>query len=334
MVADSPFLEVVFSKARAKRCHIVLPEGEDQRIIQAAILAAEQGIADITLLGSSERIHSKMTDSKPSLSNILIVDPASSPLVGGYIDELIRIRSDKGITEEEARSTIIQPLGFAAMMVKLSHADGTIGGAVNTTADTLRAALQIIGRSPNVDTVSSFFIMIADKPHHPLQGPVIFADCAMVIDPTALQLAQIGETAALSASSILEIEPKVAFLSFSTAGSGSHEKVTRIREAIKIAKANHSDWIIEEELQFDAALDPALRERKAPGLNLDATPNVFVFPSLEAGNIGYKIAERVGGMKAVGPVLQGLAKPANDLSRGSKVEDILSLIAITVLQTS
>jgi len=334
MVADSPFLEVVFSKARAKRCHIVLPEGEDQRIIQAAILAAEQGIADITLLGSAERIHSKMTDSKPSLSNILIVDPASSPLVGGYIDELIRIRSHKGITEEEARSTIIQPLGFAAMMVKLSHADGTIGGAVNTTADTLRAALQIIGRSPNVDTVSSFFIMIADKPHHPLQGLVIFADCAMVIDPTALQLAQIGETAALSASSILGIEPKVAFLSFSTAGSGSHEKVTRIREAIKIAKANHSDWIIEEELQFDAALDPALRERKAPGLNLDATPNVFVFPSLEAGNIGYKIAERVGGMKAVGPVLQGLAKPANDLSRGSKVEDILSLIAITVLQTS
>ena len=220
------------------------------------------------------------------------------------------------------------------MMVRQNHADGTIGGAVNTTADTLRAALQIIGRSPNVDTVSSFFIMIADKPHHPFQGPVIFADCAMVIDPTALQLAQIGETAALSASTILGIKPKVAFLTFSTAGSGAHERVQRIREAIQIAKVNYPDWIIEEELQFDAALDPTLRKRKAPNLNLDVPPNVFVFPNLEAGNIGYKIAERVGGMKAVGPVLQGLAKPANDLSRGSKVEDILSLIAITGLQAS
>lgn len=333
MVANSPFLEEVYAKARAKRCHIVLPEGEDQRIIQAAILAAEQGIADITLLGSTDRIHSKMADSKPSLSNILIVNPVSSPLVEGYIDELIRIRSHKGITEEEARKTILQPLGFAAMMVKQNHADGTIGGAVNTTADTLRAALQIIGRSPNVDTVSSFFIMIAE-PHHPFQGPVIFADCAMVIDPTALQLVQIGETAALSASTILGIKPKVAFLTFSTAGSGSHERVQRIHEAIQIAKANYPDWIIEEELQFDAALDPELRKRKAPSLNLDVPPNVFVFPNLEAGNIGYKIAERVGGMKAVGPVLQGLAKPANDLSRGSKVEDILSLIAITGLQAS
>lgn len=329
---NSPFLAQVFAKACAKPRHIVLPEGEDSRIIQAAILASERGIAKITLLGSPAKIQRVLDDSEKSPSNLTIVDPSSSPLLEEYTNELVRIRQHKGIGRKEARDTILQPLGYAAMMVKLDHADGTIGGAVHTTADTLRVALQIIGRSPDVDTVSSFFIMIADKPYHPFQGPAIFADCAMVIDPTAMQLAQIGEYAALSASTVLGIKPKVAFLSFSTAGSGSHERVQRIQEAIKIAQDKYPDWIIGKEIQFDAALDPLLRQRKAPDLDLDMPPNVFVFPNLDAGNIGYKIAERIGGMTAVGPVLQGLAKPANDLSRGCKVEDILSLIAITGLQ--
>ncbi len=332
MVTDSPFLEQIYSKASSNPKHIVLPEGEDDRIIRAAILAAERGIAEITLLGSPAKIQPVIEDTGKSPLNITIVEPSSCPRLENYTNELVKIRQHKGISREEARDTILQPLGYAAMMVKLNHADGTIGGAVHTTADTLRAALQIIGRAPSVDTVSSFFIMIADQPHHPFQGPVIFADCAMVIDPTARQLAQIGENAALSVSTILGIDPSVAFLSFSTAGSGSHEKVQTVQEAIQIAKEKYSDWIIDEELQFDAALDPLIRQRKAPHLLLDTPPNVFVFPNLDAGNIGYKIAERIGGMKAVGPVLQGLAKPANDLSRGSKVEDILSLIAITGLQ--
>ena len=332
MGSDSPFLEQVFAKASANPHHIVLPEGEDNRIIQAAILAARKGIAEITLLGSPAKIQPVIEDSAKSPLNLTVVDPSSSPWLEEYTNELVRIRQHKGVNREEARNTVLQPLGYAAMMVKLGHADGTIGGAVHTTADTLRAALQIIGRSSDVDTVSSFFIMIADKPYHPFHGPVIFADCAMVIDPTAMQLAQIGENAALSASTVLGIKPKVAFLSFSTAGSGSHEKVQRIQEAINIAIAKYPDWIIGRELQFDAALDPLLRQRKAPDLDLDKPPNVFIFPNLDAGNIGYKIAERIGGMKAVGPVLQGLAKPANDLSRGSKIEDILSLIAITGLQ--
>ena len=332
MQPDLPFLAQVFAKASANRRHIVLPEGEDNRIIQAAILAADKGIADITLLGPQAKIQPVIEDSTNSPLNITVVDPSASPWLEEYTSELVRIRQHKGISRAEARAVVRQPLGYAAMMVKLGHADGTIGGAAHTTADTLRAALQIIGRSPEVDTVSSFFIMIADRPHHPIRGPVIFADCAMVIDPTAKQLAQIGEKAALSASTVLGEEPKVAFLSFSTAGSGSHERVARVQEAIAITKGKYPDWVVASELQLDAALDPLLRQRKAPDLALDIPPNVFIFPNLDAGNIGYKIAERIGGMKAIGPVLQGLAKPANDLSRGSRIEDILALIAITGLQ--
>lgn len=334
MTSDSSFLEKVFTKASANPRRIVFPEGEDDRIVEAAILAANRGIAKMTLLGSRANIHSMLQDSKHSSQYLAVIDPRVSPRLDEYIEELFQLRKHKGISREEARKIVSQPLGFAAMMVRLGHADGTIGGAVHTTADTLRAALQIIGKSSKVDTVSSFFIMLAEKNQSPFKGPVIFADCAMVIEPTARQLAQIGENAALSASIILGILPKVAFLSFSTAGSGSDERVLRIKEAIQITRNKYPDWIIEQELQFDAAIDPLLRKRKAPDLVLDTTPNVFIFPNLDAGNIGYKIAERIGGMRAVGPVLQGLAKPANDLSRGSKIEDILSLIAITGLQVS
>ena len=236
------------------------------------------------------------------------------------------------MTADRALAEMRDPIRQAAMRVRLGQADGTLGGAVATTADTVRAALQIIGRAPGAGIVSSFFLMLSCGPAAPIRGGMIFADCGLVVEPDAEGLASIALSAADSCRRLLAEEPRVAMLSFSTAGSADHPSLLKIREALALVRAAAPGLEIDGEMQFDAALDDAIRSKKAPNSALTGRPNVFVFPDLASGNIGYKIAQRLGGLTAIGPILQGLAKPANDLSRGCSVEDIIAAAAITQMQ--
>lgn len=309
-------LERIFAAARARQAHIVLPEGEDPRIREAASRAAAEGIARITLLnGEAEGAGS--------------LHPADNPALDQMIEAYHALRAAKGVTREDARRIMLEPIPHAAMMVRLGLADGTVGGAVATTADTVRAALQIIGKAPGARLVSSFFLMLDDRPDAASEGGMIFSDCGLVVDPSAEELAGIALAAAQSCRQLLAEEPRVALLSFSTAGSAKHPKLDKIRAALEIIRADAPDLIVDGELQFDAALDEAVRARKAPGSALRGQPNVFIFPDLAAGNIGYKIAQRLGGLSAIGPILQGLAKPANDLSRGCTTDDAIAAVAVT-----
>ena len=323
-------LDRIFEEARQAPRHIVLAEGADERVKAAAAKASSLGIARLTLLCDSLPDRPDFAPHDPR-SAIEVVDPVNSSCLEGYADTYARIRAHKGVSEESALIAMKDPLGFAAMMVRTGDADGAIAGAVSTTAAVIRASLQIIGKAPEARMVSSFFLMIPGA-HHLFRGAVVFADCALAVDPDPEELADIAVASAMSAQSMLGEDPRVVLLSFSTAGSSGHELAERVNKAVSIARRVRPDFEIEGEMQFDAAIDPGIRERKAPDSRMAAMPNVFVFPNLSAANIGYKIAERVGGMTAVGPVLQGLAKPANDLSRGCSVNDILNLIAITSVQ--
>lgn len=309
--------------AASKRAqpHIVLSEGNDPRIIEAATRAASDGLARITLVGTS------------SAEALASVDPASSTKTQDYAAAFYDLRKHKGISEEAALKAVQSPLGYAAMMVRLGDADGTIGGAVETTSNVVRTALQIIGRAPGVTTVSSYFLMLLENDTR----PVIFADCGLVLQPTADELASIAIASAQSLTALTGLDPKVAMLSFSTKGSvpqSAHESLGRIAEAMELVKERAPDLPIDGELQFDAAMVPDVAARKAPVSPIEGAANVFVFPSLSAGNIGYKIAQRIGGATALGPILQGLAKPANDLSRGCTADDVYQMIAITGAQAA
>lgn len=320
-------VEKIFAAARGAQRHIVLPEGDDPRIQEAAAQAVQSGLARITLLGDPAAI--------PSREGVEILDPARAPELEQMAAAYFELRKAKGMTEEQARRDMTDPLAHAAMRVRLGLADGTVGGAVATTADTVRAALRIIGTAPGNKTVSSFFLMLGCAPEEqaaPFSGGMIFSDCGLIVTPTAQELAAIAIAAAGSCRSLLGEEPQVAMLSFSTAGSAKHESVDRIQEALALVRAQEPELKIDGEMQFDAAFDAAIRARKAPDSPLVGRPNVMIFPDLGAGNIGYKIAQRLGGLQAIGPILQGLRLPANDLSRGCSVEDILSAIAITAVQ--
>lgn len=308
-------LERIFDRARKANRHIILPEGEDPRVRDAAAQAIAMGIARITL----------MNGSVPGAARI---DAADAPDLPELAQAYFRLREAKGMTPDRAAATMRDPIAQAAMRVRLGQADGTVGGAVATTADTVRAALQIIGKAPGAGIVSSFFLMTGGA----LPDGVIFSDCGLVIAPDAPELAAITLSAAQSCRQVLGETPRVAMLSFSTAGSADHPSLHKLREALALVRAAAPDLEIDGEMQFDAALDDAIRAKKAPASPLSGRPNVFIFPDLAAGNIGYKIAQRLGGMTAVGPILQGLALPANDLSRGSTVDDILAAIAVTAVQ--
>ena len=323
-------IDKIKAKAKSNVMHIVLPEGDEPRTVKAASIIVEQGLAKLTLLGNPEKI--KEVAAGASLEGIEIIDPATSEKCAEYAATLYELRKAKGMTEEKAAATVKDPMYYGIMMVKAGEADGLVSGAIHSTGDMLRPALQIIKSKPGIKTVSSCFLMESPNKEYGDDGIMIFADCAVNIDPDAEALANIALGAADSARSLAGIEPRVAMLSFSTKGSAKHDNVTKVQEATRIAHEMAPDLALDGELQLDAALVEKVGQLKAPGSTVAGHANTLVFPDLGAGNIGYKLVQRLAGAEAYGPILQGIAKPCNDLSRGCSVEDIVATVAITAAQ--
>ena len=317
---------IAASKAAAPR--IVLSEGEDVRVAQAAARAQADGLAEVIIVGDASKIAALEVD---GLDRVEIADPATSERLEDYSAAYHELRKHKGVDAAAARKAMQSPLGFAAMMVRQGDADGTIGGAVATTGETVRTALQIVGMAPDSKIVSSFFLMLLAAPYH---RPVVFADCGLVIEPNAAELAEIAIASSTSFTALTGQMPRAAMLSFSTKGSAKAPSIDRTTEALEMVRAKAPSLAIDGELQFDAAFVPDVAARKAPGSPIEGAANVFIFPNLDAGNIGYKIAQRLGGATALGPILQGLAKPANDLSRGCSADDVYQMIAVTGAQAA
>lgn len=326
-------IDEIKSKAKSLNKKIVLCEGEDTRVVQAASDVAKEGIAQIVLLGDEAQIRAKNPD--VDLSGVTIVNPLTDEKLPEYNAKLCELRASKGMTPDQAAKLLEDGTYFGAMMLKMGDVDGLVSGACHSTANTLRPGLQIIKTAKGVSSVSSFNLMICPPQGNRYcpDGLVVFADCGLNPTYTSEGLADCAIATANSAKAITGIDPKVAMLSFSTKGSAKHDNVTLVQEAVKIAKEKAPDLKLDGELQFDAAIVPSVAALKAPQSDVAGKANVFIFPDLQAGNIGYKIAERLGGFMAVGPICQGFAKPLNDLSRGCKSEDIVAAVAITALQT-
>ena len=326
-------LEKIKKKASSLNKTIVLCEGEDSRVVKAAEMATKEGIAKIVLLGDAEAIRKANPDI--DLAGVEIVNPLTDDRLSAYNAKLCELRANKGMTSEQAAELLKDGTYFGAMMLKAGDVDGLVSGACHSTANTLRPGLQIIKTAVGVSAVSSFNLMICPPQGNEYcpDGLVVFADCGLNPTYTSEGLADCAIATARSAQAIAGIEPRVAMLSFSSKGSAKHDNVALVAEATRIAKEKAPDIKLDGELQFDAAIVPAVGEMKAKGSTVAGHANVFIFPDLQSGNIGYKIAERLGGFMAVGPICQGFAKPLNDLSRGCKAEDIVGAIAITVLQT-
>ena len=328
-------LEQIRENAKKANKRIVLPEGEEERTLKAAETILGEGIAQLLLIGNAETIKAEAEKfGLKHISKATIVDTKTYDKKQQYAEIMAEIRKAKGMTVEKALKQLDSPYYLGTLMIKAGDADGMVAGAICSTADTIRPALQYIKTAPGVSTVSGAFVVVVPNKNYGQDGVFVFADCAVTIDPTAQQLADIAVISAKTAKALANIDPKVAMLSFSTKGSAQHEVVDKVVEATKLAKEAAPDLDIDGELQADAALVQKVADLKAPGSNVAGKANVLVFPSLEAGNIGYKLVQRLAGADAVGPILQGMATPVNDLSRGCYVEDIVNMVAITALQAA
>ncbi|MFB6343534.1 phosphate acetyltransferase [Saccharicrinis sp. FJH62] len=323
----------IVDKAKANPQRIVLPEGTEERTLKAADILLGDAIADIILIGNPDEI--KSLAKQFSLNNIdkaTIVDPENHEKMQEYADLLFEIRKNKGVTPEQALELTKNPLYLSCLMIKNGDADGEVAGAMNATGDVLRPAFQLVKTMPGVSVVSGAFLMFLPDKKWGDDGLLIFADGAVHPDPTAKELAEIAVTTGKTMRSIVGLEPRIAMLSFSTKGSAKHDMVTKVVEATAMAKEMAPDMMIDGELQADAAIIPAIANSKAPGSPIEGRANVLIFPSLNVGNIAYKLVQRLANAEAVGPVLQGMAAPINDLSRGCSVDDIVKLVAITANQ--
>ncbi len=325
------FIENIKIRAKSKKMKIVLPESMDKRVMEAAAIASNEGIADIIIIGKDEVL--KESAKGFDISKATIIDPDTSEITEELINKLVEIRKNKGLTYDEAKKYLLTDyMYYACMLVKTGRADGVVSGACHSTANTLRPALQIIKTKPGVLLVSAFFLMVVPDCEYGANGTFIFADAGLEQNPTPERLAAIAGSSAESFKLLVQKEPIVAMLSHSTKGSAKHADVDKVVEATKLAKTNFPQYKIDGELQLDAALVPSVASSKAPNSEVAGHANVLVFPDLDAGNIGYKLVQRLAKAEAYGPITQGIAAPINDLSRGCSTEDIVGVIAITAVQ--